>query len=145
MALSPPSELACNWLNLGFSRCIFDTPRGRPTCRLRRHMLMCWQKAPRVKGKIQSTLSWLGRLKVEGNAVGDGGEPKRRKILFEYISFIDHERVGMILTLNPSGLLKGLRTCYSPYLSVPVPLDTRKMMKTWRLYAGSRRTSGTPS
>ena len=62
-------------------------------------MLKCCQRAPGVKRKIESTLSWLGRLKAEGSAVGDEGEQKRRQILFEYVSTTDCERV-CILTLN---------------------------------------------
>ncbi|KAF9787455.1 hypothetical protein BJ322DRAFT_1019867 [Thelephora terrestris] len=39
-------------------------------------------KSPGVKAKIQSTLSWLGRLRVEDSATGDEGEKKQRNILF---------------------------------------------------------------
>ncbi|KAF9787378.1 hypothetical protein BJ322DRAFT_1019804 [Thelephora terrestris] len=39
-------------------------------------------KSPGVKAKIQSTLSWLGRLRVENSATGDEGGQKQQKILF---------------------------------------------------------------
>ena len=78
-----------------------------------------------------------------GSVTGEDG-PKQRKILFEYASFIDWEQVR-ILTLNRSELLKESRTSYRPYLSVLVRSVTRKTMKTCRLYASSRRTSGTLS
>ena len=58
-----------------------------------------------MKEKIQSTLSRLDRLKVEGGAVGDGEEPKHRVVLFEYVSSIDCERVR-IFTFGSPELLK---------------------------------------
>ena len=50
---------------------------------------MFWQRMPGVKEKVRSTLSRLGRLKVEGSAVGDGEEPKHRVTLFECVSSMD--------------------------------------------------------
>ena len=143
MPLSSSFELTGNWSGLVFSERIFEISRGRTMCWLLRHILMCRQKAPGVKGKIRSTLSWLGRLKVEGSATGDGGGPRQRKTLFEYVSLSDCERV-YILILDSAELLKESRTSYSPCLSVPVRSGTRKTTKTYGPYAGSWRTSGTP-
>ena len=80
---------------------------------------MCWQRAPGLKEKIQSTLSWLGKLNVESSAIGDGGEAKQLGILFEYVSLMDCERVR-ILTLNSSEFWKESKTSYNPYRRVPV-------------------------
>ena len=142
----PPSwssELTREWSNVGFPQRIFETSRGRAAYGPRRCILMCRQKAPGIKGKIQPALSRLGRLKVEGGVSGDEREPKQRRILFEYVSSMAYERV-CILTLNCSGPSRELRTGYEPYLSAPVRLTTRRMTKTCRPYAGSRRILGTP-
>ena len=113
-------------------------------CRIWGRMLMRWQRAPGLKEKIQSTLSWLRRLNVEGSAAGNGGEPKQLGILFEYVSLMDCERVR-ILTLNSPELSKESKTSYSPCRRVPAWLVIRKAAKTCRPYVDSPRTSGTPS
>ena len=50
------------------------------------NVLTYQQKALGIKGKIQSTLARLDRLKVEGSTVKDEGETKRRKMLFGHVS-----------------------------------------------------------
>ena len=92
-----------------------------------------WQRAPGLKKKIQSTLSWLGRLNVESSVIVDGGEPKQLGILFEYVSLMYCERVH-ILTLNSSELSKESKTSYCPYRRVPAWLVTRKTAQTCRPY-----------
>jgi len=42
---------------------------------------------PVVRGKIETILARLGRLKDELGNAGDGGESDRRRILFEWVSF----------------------------------------------------------
>ena len=92
-----------------------------------------------MKEKVESALSRLDRLKVEGGAEGDGEEPKHRVILFEYVSSMVCERVH-ILTFSSSGLLKEWKTDYGRYLIVP-----RKTIKTCRPSVDLRRMSGMPS
>ncbi|KAF9785184.1 hypothetical protein BJ322DRAFT_1211109 [Thelephora terrestris] len=58
---------------------------------------------PGVKEKIQSTLSWLGRLKVEGSAVGDEGKPEQRKILFEAIEGIEVRLQSLSQSFSATG------------------------------------------
>jgi len=51
--------------------------------RVLRLSLTCWQRLPGIRGKIESALARLGRLRVEADAMDDDDEFDRQMILFE--------------------------------------------------------------
>lgn len=147
VSLFPTSSLlkltGCGRSNQVFFRCIFKTSRSKAACPHRETLLTWQQKSPEIKEKTEAILARLDRLTVESSTPGDGGESKRKMVLFESVFFGGLQVDGHADPMPEP--LKNPRTSWCQFWRESVQLNTRKPIQTRMPWSNSQRALRTPS